>query len=106
MVDSIDAKRFHPFTSVSDAAFNANDALPALEVAHDCARPVIGILTQPAAHDELCPFATVTLPCLATRPGCARHRTAEVATAFVDHTSNAVGLHEYDHDSYNFNDAD
>ena len=68
-MDSIDRKRFHPNTSVSEAAFNASVALAALEVDHDCARPVMGMFTHPAAHDEFAPLATFTLPYLVTSPG-------------------------------------
>ncbi|MCT1430646.1 hypothetical protein M3G50_07750 [Brachybacterium muris] len=62
VVDSIDPNRFHPSTSVSEAALIANVTDAAALPDQDCAKLVIGMFTHPAAHDEFAPFATVTDP--------------------------------------------
>ncbi|MCT1653842.1 hypothetical protein M3B40_04890 [Brachybacterium muris] len=69
VVDSIDPNRFHPSTSVSEAAFTTSDTDPALLLDQDCTRPVTGMFTHPAAHDEFAPFATVTDPYRAPSAG-------------------------------------
>ena len=77
MFDSAEPNLFHPYESVSLAAFNATDTLDALEPDQDCINDVTGMFTRPAAHEEDYPRATLTDPdALDAMEGCEAQRVA------------------------------